>query len=96
MKTTNFSMDLMVPLQLNKDTIFNEALLKIDSFMNLSVIDFIDHKPENLKNGEKFIISTGEYKNNICYKPMYSKTILLSEPKEGMLVFVIKIRTCLL
>jgi len=34
MKTTNFCMDLMVPSQLNKDIVFNEALLKIDSFMN--------------------------------------------------------------
>ena len=63
MKTTNFSMDLMIPSQLNKDITFNEALLKIDSFMSLSVINFIDQKPEHLKNGEKFIISNGEHKN---------------------------------
>ena len=90
MKTTNFCMDLMVPSQLNKDIVFNEALLKIDSFMNFSVIDFIDHKPEQLKNGEKFIISSGEDKNKICYKPLNSKVVLLQEPKAGIVVFIIK------
>jgi hypothetical protein len=90
MKTTNFSMDLIIPSQLNKDITFNEALLKIDSFMSLSVTNFIDQKPEQLKNGEKFIISTGEHKNKICYKPIESKTILLHEPKAGMIVFVIE------
>lgn len=90
MKTTNFSMDLMVPSQLGKDIIFNESLLKIDSFMNCSVSDFIDHKPEQLKGEEKFIISNGEHKNKICYKPLESKTVLMHEPKPGMLVFVIK------
>ena len=89
MKTTNFSMDLMIPSQLNKDITFNEALLKIDSFMSLSVINFIDQKPEHLKNGKKFIISNGEHKNKICYKPIESKTVLLHEPKAGMIVFVI-------
>jgi hypothetical protein len=91
MKTTNFSMDLMIPSQLNKDIVFNEALLKIDSFMNFSVIDFIDLEPKQLKSGEKFIISSGEHKNKICYKPLESKTVLLCEPKAGMIVFVIKI-----
>jgi hypothetical protein len=90
MKTTNFSMDLMVPSQLGKDIVFNESLLKIDSFMNCSVSDFIDHKPEQLNMGEKFIISNGEHKNKICYKPLESKTVLLHEPKLGMLVFVIR------
>ena len=88
MKTTNFSMDLMVPSQSNKDIVFNEALLKIDSFMNFSVVDFIDHKPEQLQNGEKFIISSGEYKNKICYQPLNSKIVLLQEPTVGMVVFV--------
>ena len=90
MKTTNFSMDLMIPSQLNKDITFNEALLKIDSFMGLGVINFIDQKPEQLKEGEKFIISNGEHKNKICYQPIESKTILLHEPKAGMIVFVIE------
>ena len=90
MKTTNFYMDLMVPSQLNKDIVFNEALLKIDSFMNFSVIDFIDHKPEQLKNGEKFIILSGEDKNIICYKPLNSKIVLLQKPTIGMVVFIIK------
>ncbi len=90
MKTTNFSMDLMVPSQLNKDIVFNESLLKIDSFMNFSVIDFIDQNPEQLKNGEKFIILNGKHKNKICYKPLESKLVLLHEPKPGMVVFVIK------
>ncbi len=96
MKTTNFSMDLMVPSQSNKDIVFNEALLKIDSFMNFSVVDFIDYKPEQLKNGEKFIISSGEHKDKICYKPLNSKVVLLQEPKLGMVVFIIKTRCFLI
>ena len=54
------------------------------------MIDFIDHKPEQLKNGEKFIISSGEDKNKICYKLLNSKVALLQEPKVGIVVFIIK------
>ncbi|MFK7973631.1 MAG: hypothetical protein AB8B66_02035 [Rickettsiaceae bacterium] len=88
MHTPNFGIDLMVPLQINKDVIFNEAIIKLDSFCNISISGFIQNTPEELIVGEKYIITDGEHINNICYKPLQSKPILLHQPLEGMLVFI--------
>lgn len=89
MKTNNFSIDLMTPGQLSKDIIFNEALLKIDSFMHCTVNDFTQSIPNQLVCGEKYIISEGEHRNKICYKPLASKSVLLHEPRIGMIVFIL-------
>ena len=40
MLTNNYSLDLMLPSQPNKDVVFNEAITKIDSFCNFG-FDFL-------------------------------------------------------
>ena len=59
MKTYNYGIDLMIPMQINRDIVFNEALLTIDSFCNSIVISFIDRKPSNPVIREKYILTEG-------------------------------------
>ena len=56
MKTNNFSINLMVPGQAEKDIVFNESILLIDQFLSNSVNGFTKDTPKSLKIGEKFII----------------------------------------
>lgn len=96
MKTTCFNMDLMVPNQINKDVVFNESLLKIDSFLNSTVNGFIEDIPDNLEIGEKYIITSGKYTDHICYMSHESKGVQYFLPKQGMLVFSLKTHNFLL
>ncbi len=89
MKTNNLSLELMVPSQINKDIIYNEAILKLDDFSNLSICDFIDICPSELDAGVKYIIRTGDDQNKICYRSHESKPIMLHEPRDGMVVYLI-------
>ena len=87
MKTNNYKFDLMVQNQSNKDITYNESLLKVDNFLNCSVIDLMDDTPDKLKVSEKYILSKGEYKNHICYLPHESKKIQYLKPQNGMVIF---------
>lgn len=90
MKTHYYDIDLMLPQQINKEILFNEALLKIDSLCNLTVLDFIDEVPSTNPNaGEKYILSSGENSHNICYYLSSSKDWQMLQPKKGMMIFVI-------
>lgn len=88
MKTTNFHMDLMIPNQSNKDVVFNESLLTIDNFMKLSINGFITTPPTSLAVGEKYIITTGEHKDRICYRVHASKAIQYCVPSKGMMFYL--------
>ncbi len=90
MKTTNFNMDLMVPNQTNKDVVFNESLLTIDNFLSITVNGFTKNPPETLQEGEKYIITDGEYKNHICFKTHESKDVSYFLPKTGTLFFILE------
>lgn len=83
-------MDLMIPNQANKDVVFNESLLVIDNFLNLTINGFSDIIPDNLKSGEKYIITNGEHKDHICYKTHESKNIEYFIPSPGTLFFLIE------
>ncbi|GAB4167830.1 MAG: hypothetical protein Tsb006_6700 [Rickettsiaceae bacterium] len=96
MKTNNLEMDLMVPSQLNKDIVFNESMLKIDSFINLSINGFVESLPDDIETGKKYIITQGEHANQICYRPVDSKPILLHQPKQGMIVALVQDRNFLI
>ncbi|MCP5369221.1 MAG: hypothetical protein H6909_00805 [Rickettsiaceae bacterium] len=89
MKTNNLSLELMVPSQINKDIIYNEAILKLDDFSNLSICDFIETTPLELDAGVKYIIRSGENKNKICYRPHESKPIMIHEPRDGMVIYML-------
>jgi hypothetical protein len=88
MKTYNYEIDLMLPMQANKEILFNEAQLKMDSFCNSSVISFIDNVPGTSVVGEKYILSSGDKAGFICYCTDLSKGWQLLEAKRGMLMFV--------
>lgn len=90
MKTVNFNMDLMVPSQVNKDVIFNESLLMIDCFMQMSVVNFTDSTPENIEVGQKYIITDGDYVNHICYLSYSSKEVEYLKPQNGMIIFIVE------
>lgn len=89
MKTNNLSLELMVPSQINKDIIYNEAILKLDDFSNLSICDFINTYPNQLDPGIKYIIRNGDDQNKICYRSHESKPIMLHEPRDGMVIYMI-------
>ncbi|PCJ28990.1 MAG: hypothetical protein COA94_03000 [Rickettsiales bacterium] len=96
MQTNNFDMELMVPGQENKDVTFNESLLKIDSFLNLSVNGFRDEVPDEVPLGEKYIITNGEYQHHICYSSHESKGVQYFRPKQGMVVFSVQAHSFML
>jgi hypothetical protein len=89
MKTNNLSLELMVPSQINKDIIYNEAILKLDDFSNLSICDFVDTCPSELDAGIKYIIRNGNDRNKICYRSHETKPITLHEPRDGMVIYMI-------
>lgn len=87
MKTNNFTLDLMVPNQEQKDITFNEALLKIDQFLNNNIDGFIDDVPEEISVGKKFIITKGEKKDYICFRSHESKDIEFLKPINNATFF---------
>jgi hypothetical protein len=89
MKTHNLKLDLMVPMQINKDVIFNEALLKLDIFSNIGVLGFLNQIPERMQDGEKYIISHGEYMHYICYQDVQTKQPSLHKPSMGQVIFML-------
>lgn len=89
MKTNNLAIELMIPSQLNKDIIFNESMLKIDCFFNISINGFIDTIDAKIDINEKYIIKDGEHRNKICYRSAESKPVNLLDPKKGMVIYVL-------
>lgn len=87
MKTANLEIELMTPSQLNKDIIFNEALLKIDNFIPLWIEGFIETLNDDLNVNKKYIITKGTHRNKICYRSMAARPVEFHTPKIGMLVF---------
>jgi hypothetical protein len=90
MKTNYYQMDLMVQNQSNKDIVFNESIFKIDSFLNSSIVSFIQNKPKTLGLFEKYVILEGEDSNKICYSRGQPNIIELLRPYEGMILYFIK------
>lgn len=89
MKTHHYNIDLMVPMQTDKEILFNEAQVKIDSFCNASVRGFIAHAPDTAPVvGDKYILSAGTNSGYICYCANLSKGWQMLEPQIGMIIFV--------
>lgn len=94
MKTSTFKLDLMQPGgAANKDLVYNENLLKIDCLMNSTVNDFIKELPNNAKAGDKYIVTTGEHKDKICYKSHQNKPLAFLPAYLGQVVFVQSVRS---
>ncbi|WP_316353912.1 hypothetical protein [Candidatus Trichorickettsia mobilis] len=88
MKTHHYNIDLMTPMQTDKEILFNEALLKIDSFCNSTVRNFIEQLPDTLVVGDKYILAFGENEGDICYCADLAKGWQLLKARAGMIIFV--------
>jgi hypothetical protein len=77
----------MVPSQINKEIVFNEAILKLDGFCNASIKGFTDTIPSSGATGDKYILKTGEHQNYICYFFAETSGWQLLSPKQGMIFF---------
>ncbi|MDP5083416.1 MAG: DUF2793 domain-containing protein [Rickettsiaceae bacterium] len=75
---------------------FNESLLTIDNFLGISLNGFMNNAPKELTNGEKYIITNGEYKNHICYIAHESKGVSYFLPQKGALFFLLEKRNFIL
>lgn len=89
MKTHNYMLDLMRPNQMNKDILFNETIIKIDNFLNMSIDDFVDQIPKKSNERKIYIISSGAEKNNIYYTNYDNRTYHIIKAQEGMCFFVV-------
>lgn len=87
MQSFNYNIKFMTPQQLNKDLVFNEAILKLDGFCSHAIKGFVDAVPQEFVIGDKYIINQGQMKNNICYIFSQSSGWQFLSPKEGMVFF---------
>ena len=83
MKTFNYGIDLMLPMQTDKEIIFNEAQIKFDVFCNMSVMEIVDQLPSACNAGDKYIL-----KNQIAYCASASKSWQYLIPQDGMIIFL--------
>lgn len=91
MKTTNYGINLMVPGQAgNNEIAFNEAIAKIDNFLNIVIKGFLQTAPEHLSINEKYIITDGEHVNHICYIADASKGIEYMKLQDNMIFFILE------
>jgi Protein of unknown function (DUF2793) len=92
MQTNNYAITLMIPSQINKDVLFNEAICKIDSFCNIAILSFVPNIPEDLAIGTMHIISEGLNRNSICYNPSSAAGWKILNPIKNMIFFIISER----
>lgn len=88
MKTNNLELELISPDQLNKEVFFNENLLKIDSFINHTVQDFVEAEPSEEFKDRLFIISSDEHKDKIIFATSKDSEWEYLTPKTGMIFFI--------
>jgi hypothetical protein len=77
----------MTPMQTNKEIVFNEAILKLDGFCNAVIKSFVAEIPSQYEIGDKYILSEGENRNNICYIFAEASGWQQLQPKKGMIFF---------
>lgn len=88
MKTNNYQFDLMHQGQEQKDVIYNETVLKIDSMLNLNVLSLKEAPPQIMTYGEKYLITGGDHKNKICYFAHESKGTQYISPQNNMIIYL--------
>lgn len=87
MKTHYYEAFLMAPMQVNKEIIFNEGLVRLDGFCNSSIKGFAHSVPENYEIGDKYILTGQENKNAICYIFAQNHGWQILPAKKGMCFF---------
>ena len=93
MQTNNLSMQMLLQNQSSPDVTINENLLKIDSFIFGTAVDFLDTLPENPKNGEVYIFSSNFEKPNNIGLFIANKGWKFFEPKIGWEFFVTSLQS---
>lgn len=88
MKTCNLNIELITPLQINKEVAINEALITIDNLANIVVVDFVTIIPQTFEVGKKYILSEGDNSNQIIYCADPTKGWTIFAPKHFMVVFI--------
>jgi hypothetical protein len=88
MYANNYKIDLMIPSQINKDVIFNEAIIKLDSFCNIAAESFILELPLEIIPGILYILSEGPNKHSICYSPSKASGWKIQKPTRNMIYYI--------
>ncbi|RYE05745.1 MAG: DUF2793 domain-containing protein [Rickettsiaceae bacterium] len=88
MKTRNYNMELMIPMQIDKEILFNESLSMIDNFCNFTITSFIDTAPSIVALEDKYIINSGNNRNYIYYANHATQGWQFLKPQKNMLLFV--------
>lgn len=89
-KTYYLDISLMLPMQNDKEIIFNESQLLLDNFVSSAINDFIDELPNKAIVGQKYILLNGDFKNHICYCSAEIKSWQFIAPKDNMFFFILK------
>lgn len=89
MKTKNYSLDLLLPEEINKEVFLNENIAKIDTFLNMSISDFVLSPPAEDMKSNLFIITAGDNKNKILYSLTESSPWEYMDPIKNMIIYLI-------
>jgi hypothetical protein len=87
MKTYYYQTPLMLPMQINKEIIFNEWAIRLDGFCNSAIKGFTDILPQEYEIGDKYILTSNEHKNAICYIFAENQGWQILIAKKGMYFF---------
>ncbi len=85
---TRYGINLMVPNQNDKETLFNQSVNIIDSFINFYAQKIVTQIPTSLKAGEKYIVSGADGKGKISYCLIGSNRVETIDAPEGIICFV--------
>ena len=89
MQTNRFNISLMEDQQVNKELIFNESIVVLDSMTNIVIEDFIDDENHvSTQSDLAYIINAGPKKNYIIYKNINTKNYQYFLPQSDFIVYV--------
>lgn len=88
MQTKQLNIELMNDNQANKELIFNEAMIKLDSLSNIAINDFAYEK--DISDDQNYILLDEENKNKISFKNINSDKRQHFIPNNIFIVFVLK------
>jgi hypothetical protein len=87
MQTNYYQIELMSPAQINKEILFNEAVTRLDGFCNSAIKAFTADLPQQWQIGDKYILTQGAQRNNICYILAQSHDWQILSAAKGMTFF---------
>jgi len=87
MKTHYYETQLMAPMQINKEIVFNEWAVRLDGFCNSAIKGFVESAPQEYELGDKYILTSTEHKNAICYIVAHNHGWQILAAKKWMYFF---------